>query len=216
VKGLERWSACAGPLAVALWILGLVVTNETSDKIPHHPTDAQLLAWVQGSTNSILAGGWLFMLGCVAFLWFAAVLRARLVAAEGGAATFATVAFAGAIAAAAFGMLNAAGDVGAAIDKNSISAATAGTLHNASNAFFVCAELALVPFFLATAVVALHARALPKWWSWLAILIAIVLVIGPIGWVAVIVGLPIWTLGTSWLLVRGGGRTAAAVAPTPA
>lgn len=216
MKGLERWSASAGPLAVALWILGLVVTNETADKIPHHPTDAQLLAWIQGNTNSILSGGWLFMLGCVAFLWFAAVLRSRLVAAEGGNATFATMAFAGAVAATVFGMLNAAGDVGSAIDKNSISAATAGTLHNASNAFFVCAELALVPFFLGTAIVALHARVLPRWWSWLAILIAIVLVIGPIGWAALIFGLPVWTLGTAWLLVRGGGRPAVAAAPTPA
>jgi hypothetical protein len=34
------------------------------------------------------------------------------------------------------------------------------------------------------------------------VLIAIVLVIGPIGWAALIFGLPIWTLGTTWLLVR--------------
>jgi len=36
----------------------------------------------------------------------------------------------------------------------------------------------------------------------LAILIAVVLVIGPIGWAVLIFGLPIWALGTSWFLFR--------------
>ena len=60
---LERFSALAGVLAVVLWVLGLVVTNSLSDKIPHHPTDDQLLTWIKGNTNSILFGGSLFGLG---------------------------------------------------------------------------------------------------------------------------------------------------------
>src|SRR4051795_10723118 len=75
---LERSSAVAGALAVVLWILGLVVTNSFSDKIPGNPSDAQLLTWIKGNTNSILLGGWLWMLGCLAFVWFAAILRGRL------------------------------------------------------------------------------------------------------------------------------------------
>ena len=43
-------------LAVALWIAGLVVINAFSDKIPHHPTDAQLLTWIQGNQNPIISG----------------------------------------------------------------------------------------------------------------------------------------------------------------
>ena len=71
-------------LAVALWVAGLVVINSFSDKIPHHPTDAQLLTWIQGNQNPIISGGWLWMMGCLSFLWFAALLRARLAEAEGG------------------------------------------------------------------------------------------------------------------------------------
>ncbi len=212
----ERWSASAGVLAVVLWIVGLVVTNSMSDKIPHNPSDAQLLAWVQGNTNSILSGGWLFMVGCLAFVWFAAVLRGRLVAAEGGSATFANLSFGGAVAAAAFGMLTAAGDVGAAIDKNDISAATAGTLHHASDLFFVCAELAAIPFLVGTAIVAFRTRVLPKLWAWFAMLVAVVLVIGPIGWIGVIFGVPLWTLGTTWLLVRRAPEPAPRIAATAA
>src|SRR5579872_2979995 len=73
----ERWSAVTGLLAVVLWVLGIVVTNAMSHKIPSHPTDAQLLVWVKGSANTIILGGRLFMLGCVSFIWFAGMLAAR-------------------------------------------------------------------------------------------------------------------------------------------
>lgn len=107
-------------------------------------------------------GGWLFMLGCVSFVWFAGILRSRLAAAEGGTTTFTTLAFGGAVAGAVFGMLTAAGDVAAGINKNDISAATAGTLHRGSEAFFVGAELALILFFAGSAIVVLQTRTLPK------------------------------------------------------
>lgn len=210
---LERFSALTGVLAVVLWIVGLIVTNSLSDKIPSHPSDAQLLSWFKGNSGTVIFGGWLFMLGCVAFVVFAAMLRGRLAAAEAGTATFTTLAFAGAVAGAVFGMLTAAGDVGAAINKDDISAATAGTLHNGSDAFFVAAELAMVLFFVGTAIVCLRTRLLPRWWSYFALLIAVVLIIGPIGWAALIFGVPVWTLGTTVFLLRERDsvpRTAAA------
>jgi hypothetical protein len=183
-------------LAVGLWISGLVVINRFSDAIPHHPTDAQLLAWIQGNQNPILSGGWLWMLGCLSFLWFVALLRPRLAEAEGGHHTYTTLAFAGAAVASVFGLLIQAGDMGGAIDQDSISAATAGVLHNASDMFFIAAELALIPFFVGVAVVALRTGVLPRWWAAFSILIAVVLVIGPIGWAALIFGTPVWLLGT--------------------
>jgi type IV secretory pathway TrbD component len=39
-------------------------------------------------------------------------------------------------------------------------------------------------------------------WAIFSIIVAVVLVIGPIGWAALIFGLPIWTLGTGLLLAR--------------
>jgi hypothetical protein len=203
---LERLSLLAAPLAIALWIAGLVVTNSFSDKIPSNPTDGQLLSWVQGNANSILFGGWLFMIGCLALIWFAAILRSRLAEAEGGAGTFSNLAFAGAVVAAVFGMLTTAGDISSAINKDDITAAAAGTLHRSSDMFFVGAELAMILFFLGCAVVALRTRVLPKWWAVIAIVIAVVLVIGPIGWAALIFAMPLWLLGTSWLLFRGSGQ----------
>jgi hypothetical protein len=187
-------------LAVGLWIAGLVVVNSFSDKIPHHPTDAQLLAWIQGNQNPILSGGWLWMLGCLSFLWFVALLRPRLADAEGGQHTYTTLAFASAAVASVFGLLMQAGDMGGAINHDSISAATAGTLHNLGDVFFIAAELALIPFFVGVAVLAFRTGVLPKWWSVFSILIAVVLVVGPIGWAALIFGTPLWLLGTGLIV----------------
>lgn len=198
----ERLTALTGVLAIVLWVAGLVVINAFSDKIPHHPSDAQILQWVKGNTNSILLGGWLWMLGCVSFVWFANVLRVRLGSAEGGVMTYATLSFAGALGGAVFGMLSTAGDVGIAINKDSVSAATAGTLHNGGDAFFVVSELLMILFFLGAAVAALRTGALPRWWASFAILVAVVLVIGPIGWAALIFGTPLWILGTTFFLLR--------------
>ncbi len=74
----------------------------------------------------------------------------------------------------------------------------------------------MILFFAGAAIVALRTRALPKWWAIFAIVIAIVLVIGPIGWAGLIFGLPIWTLGTSWLLVRGPAPVQAGATPLTA
>ena len=187
-------------LAVGLWIFGLVVINKFSDKIPHHPTDAQLLTWIQGNQNPVISGSWLWMLGCLAFLWFVALLRPRLAEAEGGQHTVTTLAYTAAAVATVFGLLIQAGNLGAAIDQDSISAATAGMMHNASDMFFVGAELALIPFFVGLAVVAFRTGVLPKWWAAFSILIAVVLLIGPIGWAALIFGTPLWLLGTGLMV----------------
>ncbi len=197
---LERRSMWAGPLAVALWIVGIVCMthNDPSD----HATDSQILAWYQDNTNWVLLGGWLFMVGCLAFVWFAGAVRARLVQAEGERATFAAVAFAGAVATAVFGLLVPAGDVAAAINKDDVSAATAATFRRLADAFFAGAELSAIVLLAAIAVLAWRTNVLPRWWGVAGAVVAVVLVIGPIGWAALIFGLPIWTLGTSLLLAR--------------
>jgi len=202
-------------LAVGLWIFGLVVINKFSDKIPHHPTDAQLLHWIQGNQNPVISGSWLWMLGCLCFLWFVALLRPRLAEAEGGQHTITTLAYTGAGIATVFGLLIQAGDLGAAIDQDSISAATAGVLHNATDMFFVGAELALIPFFVGLAIVAWRTAVLPKWWAAFSILIAVVLLIGPIGWAALIFGTPVWLLGTG-LMVGAKPRVRRSAVPATA
>jgi len=188
-------------LAVALWIVGMVVAQGTTDNISDGATDAQVLAWIQSNKNPVIMGGWLFMLGCVAFLWFAGVLRERLAAAEGGAHTYADLAFGASVAVAVLG-IGTQGDTAAAINAGDVSPATAGALHHVGDLFFMGAELALIAVLAATAVLGFRYGAVPRWWAAFGCVVAIVLVIGPIGWAALIFGTPIWTLGTCLLVGR--------------
>ena len=205
----ERWAAYAGVLAVVLWIVGLLV-QESGNTPGEGAADAEYLTHIQDDSNSILTGGWIFMLGCLAFLVFAIVLRDRLAEAEGGSRLFTNIAFVGAIAVGAFGLLVPGPEIAAAISSDDISASTAAALSTLSDAFFVAAELAAVLLMLGAGAVALRSTLMPKWWAWVSFLLAVVLVIGPIGWAGLIFGLPIWTLVTTYFLMR---RETAAARP---
>jgi len=201
----RRW-ALVGPLAVALWVVGLILL--TNHQPGDHASGSEILAWYGAHKNPILLGGWAFMLGCLGFMTFVAGLGRRLAGA-------APLALAGATIAALSGMLMAAVDVAGALDKNDIGPATAATFHHSIDVFFVAGELGAVLPLAATAVVAWKTRMLPRWWAAFSGLVAVVLVVGPIGWIGLIFGLPVWTLGTSLIVLLGSRdrvRVAAATA----
>ncbi len=201
----SRSWALIGPLTIALWIAGFALL--TSHQPGEHATGGEILAWYKAHTDTIVLGGWLFMIGCIGFVTFVAGIGQRLAAPA--------LALAGGAITALAGMLIAAVDVAGGLDKKDIGPATAATFHHAVDIFFITAELAAVLPLAVVAVVAWRTRVLPRWWAAFSGLVAIVLLVGPIGWLGLIFGLPIWTLGTSlFVLVRSPGRmrSAAAVA----
>lgn len=206
----RRW-ALVGPLTVVLWIVGLALYQHNAPG--QHATGGDILAWYKAHTDSILLGGWIFMIGCLGFVVFVSGLRERLAAALGAPSQLPGLAFAGAAMAAAFGMLTAATDVAGGVDKKDIEPSTAAAFHHATDIFFISAELAAIVPLAVVAVVAWRTRILPRWWAVFSGLVAVVLVIGPVGWIGLIFGLPIWTLGTSlFLLLRTPERMRAAAA----
>ncbi len=68
--------------------------------------------------------------------------------------------------------------------------------------FFIGAELSAIVLLAATALVWLRAPVVAAWWAWVTILLAVWLVILPIGWIGLLVGLPVWTIVTSVMLIR--------------
>jgi hypothetical protein len=198
----ERWAVYAGVVAVVLWIVGIFVV-ESGDVPGEAATDADYLSYYQDEANRILSGSWIFMVGCLAFLVFAVVLHGRLAAREGGSRMFSNLAFLGAAATGVLALLSAGPDVAAAIQEDDLSAAAAGSLQTLGDAFFVGAELTAILLMIGTGAVALRSRIFPKAWAWFSFLLALVLVIGPIGWAALIFGLPLWVLGTTFFLARG-------------
>lgn len=206
----RRW-ALFGPVSIALWIAGVALINHNAPAT--HATGGQILAWYKTDSDSIVMGGWLFMLGCLAFVTFAAALRVRLAEAAGQDGHLPGLALAGAAMAGVMGMLTAAIDLVGGIDKNDIDPATAATFHHSVDLFFVGTELAAILPIAAFAIVAWRTRVLPRWWAAFAGLVAIVLIAGPIGWIGLIFGVPLWTLGTSLFFLLGARermRTAAA------
>ena len=200
----ERWAVYMGVVAVVLWVVGILVVE--SGGIPgENATDADVLAYYQDDANRILTGSWIFMVGCLAFLWFAVVLRERLAAAEGGSRMFSNLAFLGAAATGAFLLLTSGPDIAAAIQEDDLSAPAAAAMAALGDAFFVAAELSAILLMIGAGAVALRSGIFPKVWAWFSFLIALILVIGPIGWAALIFGLPIWVLGTTFFLVRRDG-----------
>ena len=206
----RRW-ALVGPLAVVLWVIGIIVLNNGGPA--EHATGGQILAWYKAHGNRITLGAWIFMIGCVAFVAFVAGLRGKLEEAIGRASQLPTLALVGAGMAALSGMLTAAVDLAGGIGKNDIDPATAAAFHHSVDVFFICAELAAILPLAAFAVVAWRTRVLPRWWAAFSGLIAVVLIVGPIGWLGLIFGLPLWTLGTSlFVLLRSPERMRAAAA----
>jgi hypothetical protein len=198
----NRVMAITGVLAVALWIVGLVISQATTTKLPDHAGDAAVLAWVQGNKNPIILGSFLFMVGCAVFLVWAGMLRARLAEAEGGVHTLAATAFGAATVMATCGFITQS-DIASALNADSVSAATAGTIHHISDAFFVGAEITLAVLLGSVAVLAYRTAVLPRWWAALTAFVGVVALVGPIGWAALIFAFPVWLLVTPWL---GSGR----------
>jgi len=208
----RRW-ALLGPLAVVLWVVGIILINRNGPA--EHASGSEILAWYKAHTDAVVMGGWLFMLGCLGFVAFVAGLRVQLTEAAGRASQLPMLALVGAGMAGLAGMLTAGVDLTGGIDKNDIDPGTASVLHHSVDLFFVGAELAAILPLVAFAIVAWRTRILPRWWAAFAGLVAVVLAAGPIGWLGLIFGVPLWTLGTSlFVLLRSPERmrTAAAAA----
>jgi hypothetical protein len=186
--------------AVVLWAAGLFIavgmTNEPND----NATDQQFLTYLQHHDNAIIAGSWLFMVGCVTFIVFGAFLRDRLMRYEGGGGIASSIAYAGTIGFAVAGLGIFAPKGAVAISANDVSASTTAAMYHLTDGFFMSAELMAILPTAAVAVIALRTGVLPRWWAIVSALLAVVLLIGPIGWAGLIFGMPVWTLGTGCML----------------
>ena len=213
MRSWERYAPLTGVVAVVLWIVGTFLLEK--DDRPEGQDTAQFVAWVEENDTAIIAGALVFGLGVVFFVWMLGSLRSALFAAEGGTGRLATIAFGSGIATAISMMFTFLPHAQAAFDVDDTSATSTDALVHMGDAFFGGVELFAIPLTVATALVILRFGALPRWFAWFSLALALVLVIFPIGWLGVIVGLPLWTLIASVLLyLRPVGEPAPAGPPT--
>jgi hypothetical protein len=194
----ERFAPLTGIVAVALWVVGVIV--ESSTEYSEKDTPEEILAVFQGDTNTLLAAGVIFAFGVVFFIWFLGSLRAALYSAEGGVGRLSSIAYGSGMLAALCLLLQVAPTLQGAVDEDDLSADTAQSLHSMGEAFFVGAELTLLAMFAAVGLLLLRTRVLPIWLGWASLAVALLLAIIPIGWAGVVWAFPLWTIVTSVLL----------------
>jgi hypothetical protein len=194
----ERFAPLSGIVAVVLWVIGTIVAESTD--ISEKDTGLEVLAVFRDDTNTIIAGGLIFAFGVVFFIWFLGSLRARLWHAEGGLGRLTAIAYGSGMLAALCLLFQVAPFVQGAFDEEDLGPGAAQSLQVISEAFFGGTEITLIPMFLAVGLLTLRTRVFPVWLGWVSLVIALVLVIIPIGWAGVVFLFPLWTIVTSVML----------------
>jgi hypothetical protein len=203
--GWERFAPLLGVPAVVLWVIGLLVLGDIQNK----DKGAELLAYYQGHDDRLLLGFVLWALGTILFFWFLGSLRRILLAAEGGDGRLSALAYGGGVAFAVCLMLQPAADAAAAISQDDLDASASRAIHTMGDAFFLGAEYLLPILLFATALVVFRTRVFPSWFAWVTAIVGVDLLIGPIGWAALVFAFPIWVLLTSWLVWRPASASTA-------
>jgi hypothetical protein len=208
VRGWERYAPLTGVGAVILWLLGTFLLEK--DDRPDGKDTAAFVAWVEQNDTAILTGGIVFAFGVVLFVWMLGSLRETLMAAEGGNGRLAAIAFGSGIALSVCLMALYLPHAQAAFDHTNISDTSVDALVHVGDAFFGGVGLFSIPLLVATGLASLRYRALPRWFGWYSLVVALIVAIIPIGWLGVFVGLPLWVLLAAVLLYR---RPVAAAVP---
>ena len=189
-----------------------VVLEEVSNLPGEDPNE--ILSWFQDESNTILSGAFIFMLGSLFFLIFIGALRVRLVRAESESAFLSAIAFGAGLVVVAMTLLIPGPNLAGALAEDDLTPEAAQALTVVDDAFFVGAELAAALLLVATGLAILRYGALPRWVAWISFLFALWLLIPPIGWAGLLVGVPLWTIIVALLLwMRSGDESAAARAP---
>jgi hypothetical protein len=207
----ERIAPLSGVLAVILWVIAVVV-GEAGAGQPDEEAQA-VAAFFEENAGTLLTSGFLFMLGAAVFLWFVGSLRSRLLASD-PTGRIAAIVFAAGVATAVLAAAAQAPVIGGAITADetqaSLEPGAAEAFWGLGDGFFTAATTMLAVFFFAAFLAILRTRAFPSWLGWLSLLLAIVAIIAPIGWIALVFGLPIWTLIASvWMFMRPAGDAVA-------
>lgn len=195
----ERYAPWTGVLAVFLWVAGFLILMSPGT-VAGGASPEQVIEYHQTNAGPVIGGSFIFMLGVLSFVWFLGSLAASLHAAEGGAGGMASTAFGGGLAMAVCALLLPSGGAAVALGAGTMSPAAGDVLRYMPAIFFIGVELFAVVLVGATALLTLRTAALPRWLGWVSLVLALVLLIPPIGWLGMLVGIPAWIVTVSLLL----------------
>jgi hypothetical protein len=214
---LERWAPLGGIIFVALMISGTYFVADVPD--PAAPQEAIAAYLVDGGNHMRnLIGAYVWVLGALAFLWFLTRLRSVLRGAEGDMGTLSNLAFGAGVIYSALMMASAVAFAAVAYAVALRGAPVSDTdfvrvlPQTAWMLLLLGAGFAGFLVVIATCIVSFKTRVLPRWLSWLGIVLAIVLLFDVI-YVNILPFL-LWVVVASIvLLMRREQKTTAAASP---
>jgi hypothetical protein len=200
VDRLGRFGLLAGGAAGILWVVGVLLLEGAGN--PAGPASGEEIArFYRDERTAILIASTLHVLGGFFFLCFVAALRALLESAGRSWLTSAVV-VGGTAGGALMLALTGGHSTGATTDAELLSADTAIVFWRLAHGIFIAAEIALALFLGALALLALRRVVLPRWLGWFGIVVAAILLVPPLGWVGLLVLLPLWLVIASVVLWR--------------
>lgn len=170
----------AGIAPLLLGLAGLIVLEGPADRPELNQPPAVILSYF-GEQDTVILGSFLLTLAALAFLWFAGSLRAVLRRKEGGEGRLSAIAFGGAMVAGVFMLAMPAANLVGALLAEQLSAAQAQTFYFLGDVFLYPAAMGAAVFVGATALVALRTAALPRWVKWPSAVLALWLLVPPLG-----------------------------------
>jgi magnesium-transporting ATPase (P-type) len=208
----ERWSALAGVLFVALFMLGIALSDNSGD------TTAKLQSYYgdSGHRTREFVAFFLIVAAGLAFLSFLGTLRAAVMKAEAGPGTLSGLVFGPGIAFVGLFLAgNAISRAPAALadEKNfKLDGNTAELFNDAGYMLFVSGVMVAAIMVLSVSTSALRTGALPAWLGWVGLIVAVTMLFA-IVFIPILIFLA-WVLAVSLVMVVAASRIGAAPPPT--
>lgn len=209
----RSWIAPAlGILFFVLVLVGAILTGEGKD--PAKDSAEEITQYYIDNESQQLWGAFLVALGMVPFLFFAGYLRRVLYRAEGTDGFLPTVAWGGAVLLAAGTTVGASLTFALADYAEDLDPVAMQAINTITYDFFFPFPIGMSILLLGAGLSAVRSGALPRWLAWIAIVVGIVCLLGPVGFAGFLLGFA-WILVVSILLTRRA-RRAPGEPPPPA
>lgn len=196
-SGFARWAALGGAVFVILWVTAYLILGGT---VESGNSDAEISAYFadEGRRNRAFITMFLILVASLPFLAFISALRGRLERGEGGAGVWTMAAFGAGLVSTALWVvaavlyvlpsLDADPEVGFQLDIDAFR-----LLSDAGFIVWYSAGMIMSVLVLATSVLGIRARVIPRWLSWIGFAVALSLL-------AAFLVIPVIVM-LAWLLV---------------
>jgi hypothetical protein len=195
-----RYAPLAGVAFVVLVVASILIGGETPSS--DDPTAKVIAEWARDDSEQIWAAA-ISALAAVFFVWFLGSLRTTLRAGEGGTGRLSAIAFGGGLIIAAGAGVDSSLQFATAQTVGDVPPNVTQTLSVLYSEFFLIFPIGFAPLFLATALVILRTGVLPTWLGWFALVLGVLSLAGPLGFIAFLVGM-IWILAASIIMFQRG------------